>query len=135
MATAVTSAATCKNFIGGRWVESRATKFLERRNPANTDEIVATVALSTRDEMHEAVSAARTAFPAWRDTPAPERGRILFRAVRIMDERKDELARTLTREEGKSLPDALGEVQRGINILEFMAGEARRLGGENYPSD
>lgn len=135
MATAVTSAATCKNFIGGRWVESRATKFLERRNPANTDEIVATVPLSTRDEMREAISAARTAFPAWRDTPAPERGKILFRAVRIMEERKDELARTLTREEGKALPDALGEVQRGINILEFMAGEARRLGGENYPSE
>lgn len=134
MATATTTV-PCRNFIGGRWIDSRATRCLERRNPANTDEIVATVPLSTHDEMREAISAARTAFPAWRDTPAPERGKILFRAVRIMEERKDELARTLTREEGKALPDALGEVQRGINILEFMAGEARRLGGENYPSE
>ena len=135
MAISTVITAACKNFIGGRWIDSRATKFLERRNPANTDELVAVVPLSPREDVREAVAAARAAFPAWRDTPAPERGKILFRAVRIMDERKDELARTLTREEGKSLPDALGEVQRGINILEFMAGEARRLGGDNYPSE
>lgn len=135
MTTATTSAATCKNFIGGRWIDSRATKLLERRNPANTDELVAVVPLSPREEMREAIAAARAAFPAWRDTPAPERGKILFRAVRIMEQQKEALARLLTREEGKSLPDALGEVQRGINILEFMAGEARRLGGENYPSE
>ena len=135
MTSPTTTIAPCHNFVDGRWVDSRAAKFLDRRNPANTDEIVATVPLSTREEMREAIAAARAAFPAWRDTPAPERGKILFRAVRIMDERKDELARTLTREEGKALPDALGEVQRGINILEFMAGEGRRLNGENYPSE
>lgn len=135
MAAPTTTIAPCRNFIGGKWVESRAEKFLERRNPANADEIVASVPLSPRDEMREAIAAARNAFPAWHETPAPERGKILFRAVRIMEQQKDGLARLLTREEGKALTDALGEVQRSINILEFMAGEARRLNGENYPSE
>src|SRR5215472_15944848 len=135
MATAVTTTAACRNFIGGKWVESSASHFLERRNPANTDEVVARVPLSSRGEMREAIAAAKAAFPAWRETPAPERGKILFRAVRIMEQQKESLARLLTREEGKALSDSLGEVQRGINILEFMAGEARRLNGENYPSE
>ncbi|MGB6876936.1 MAG: aldehyde dehydrogenase family protein [Candidatus Acidiferrales bacterium] len=135
MATAVTSAAACRNFIGGKWVESAAAQVLERRNPANIEEIVARIPLSTRAEMREAIAAAKAAFPAWRETPAPERGKILFRAVRIMEQQKEALARLLTREEGKALTDSLGEVQRSINILEFMAGEARRLNGENYPSE
>lgn len=135
MATAVTTTAACRNFIGGKWVESRASEFLERRNPANTDEIVARIPLSTREEMCEAIAAAKAVFPAWRETPAPERGKILFHAVRIMEQQKDALAGLLTREEGKALSDSLGEVQRSINILEFMAGEARRLNGENYPSE
>lgn len=135
MATAVTTTTACRNFIGGEWVESKTAQFFERRNPANTDEIVARVPLSTREEMRAAIAAAKAAFPAWRETPAPERGKILFRAVRIMEDEKDALARLLTREEGKALADSLGEVQRGINILEFMAGEARRLNGENYPSE
>jgi acyl-CoA reductase-like NAD-dependent aldehyde dehydrogenase len=85
--------------------------------------------------MKRAIAAAKTAFPAWRDTPAPNRGKILFKVVRIMEEQKEELARLLTREEGKALKDALGEVQRAINIAEFMAGEARRINGETSPSE
>jgi alpha-ketoglutaric semialdehyde dehydrogenase len=135
MATAVTTTAACRNFVGGKWVDSSSTQMLERRNPAITDEIVARVPLSNREEMRNAVAAAKAAFPTWRDTPAPERGKILFRAVRIMEDEKEALARLLTREEGKTLTDSLGEVQRGINILEFMAGEARRLNGESYPSE
>jgi acyl-CoA reductase-like NAD-dependent aldehyde dehydrogenase len=135
MATAVKTAQACKNFINGKWVESKSARRSERRNPANTDEVVALVPLSTRDEMREAIAAAKAAFPAWRDTPAPHRGKILFQAVRIMEQQKDELARMLTREEGKALKDSLGEVQRSINILEFMAGEARRLTGESFPSE
>jgi alpha-ketoglutaric semialdehyde dehydrogenase len=134
MATATTTAA-CRNFIGGEWIESAATRFLERRNPAKTDQLVARVPLSTREEMRKAIAAAKGAFPAWRETPAPERGRILFRAVRIMEDEKEALARLLTREEGKALADSRGEVARSINVLEFMAGEARRLNGENYPNE
>lgn len=125
----------CRNFINGEWVTSRTAKIVERRNPANTDDVVARLPLSTREEMKQAIVAAKTAYPAWRETPAPLRGKILFEAARRMQEQKEELARTLTREEGKALKDALGEVQRAINITEFMAGEARRLNGETMPSE
>jgi aldehyde dehydrogenase (NAD+) len=135
MVTATATDQLCKNFINGEWVESKSTKIFERRNPANNDEVVARIPLSTREEMKRAIAAAKTAFPAWRDTPAPNRGKILFKVVRIMEEQKEELARLLTREEGKALKDALGEVQRAINIAEFMAGEARRINGETLPSE
>src|ERR1700684_2286313 len=135
MATATSAATLCRNYINGKWVESRSTKIVERRNPANTDEAVARIPLSTREEMKEAIAAAKAAFPAWRETPAPNRGKILFNATRLMQEQKEELARLLTREEGKALKDSLGEVQRAINITEFMAGEARRINGETLPSD
>ncbi len=91
--------------------------------------------LSTRAEVGEAVAAAKAAFPAWRDTPAPTRGKILARAAALMEKRKEELARTLTREEGKTLKESLVEIQRSINILEFTAGEGRRIGGETVPSE
>jgi aldehyde dehydrogenase (NAD+) len=135
MATATSAAQLCRNFVNGKWVESKSAKIVERRNPANTDELVASIPLSTREEMKEAIAAAKNAFPAWRETPPPNRGKILFKAVRIMEEQKEELARLLTREEGKTLKDSLGEVQRAINITEFMAGEARRLNGETLTSE
>ena len=71
MVTATATAQLCRNFINGEWVESKSPKILERRNPANTDEVVARIALSTRQEMKEAIIAAKAAFPAWRDMPAP----------------------------------------------------------------
>jgi acyl-CoA reductase-like NAD-dependent aldehyde dehydrogenase len=135
MATAAISSTNAKNFINGKWVESRSEKIFERRNPANLDEVVARAPQSTREEMREAIAAASAAFPGWRDTPAPVRGRVLSRATSIMEQQKEELARLLTREEGKTLKDSLGEVQKSINILEFMTGEARRLGGETLPSE
>ncbi|MGD0305630.1 MAG: aldehyde dehydrogenase family protein [Candidatus Acidiferrales bacterium] len=135
MATTTTTVQLCKNFIGGEWVDSKSTHIFERRNPANREDIVARIALSARQEMKEAIVAAKTAYPAWRETPAPTRGKILFTAARIMQDEKDSLARLLTREEGKALKDSLGEVQRAINILEYSAGEARRLTGETLPSE
>ena len=135
MATATATTTLCRNYINGQWVESKSQKIVERRNPANTDEILARIPLSTREETKEAIVAAKAAFPGWRETPPPTRGKILFKAVRIMEEQKEELARLLTREEGKALKDSLGEVQRSINITEFMAGEARRLNGETLPSE
>ena len=135
MATATQATETCRNFINGKWVESRSSKTVERRNPANLDELIGLAPLSTRDEAREAVAAAQAAFPVWRETPAPARGKVIARAALIMEQRKEELARMLTREEGKTLKDSLGEVQKSINILEFMAGEARRIGGETLPSE
>jgi len=130
-----TAVARSLNFIAGRWVESSGGRKVERRNPANLDEVVGVVTLSTREEARAAVEAASAAFPAWRAAPAPGRGRIIARAAQLMSERQADLARMLTREEGKTLKESAGEIQRSINVLEFMAGEARRLGGETLPSD
>ena len=135
MATMTATEQICRNFINGRWVGSRSGRTVERRNPANLDELIGLAPLSTREETREAVAAARTAFPGWRDTPAPLRGRAIAKAAVLMEQEKEALARILTREEGKTLRDSLGEVEKSINILEFMAGEARRIGGETLPSE
>jgi aldehyde dehydrogenase (NAD+) len=135
MSEATATALACRNFINGAWVESSSGQSLERRNPADTREIVNTSPLSTRADARAAVSAAKAAFPAWRDTPAPVRGKIIARAAALMEQRKEALARLLTQEEGKILSESLIEVQRSANILEFMAGEARRMGGETVPSE
>ncbi len=135
MSTAAAIAPICRNFINGRWVESRSGRTLERRNPANLHEIVHISPLSTRDEVRAAIAAAKAAFPGWRDTPAPVRGKMLGRAAAIMERRQDELALTLCREEGKTLKESLIEVKRSVGILEFFAAEGRRLGGETMPSE
>jgi len=135
MATAATTSQVCRNFINGRWVESKSSRTTERRNPADLDEVIGLAPVSTREETREAIAAAKRAFPAWRDTPPPARGRVIARAALLMEQQKEELARILTREEGKTLKDSLGEVQKTINILDFMAGEARRIAGETLPSE
>ena len=127
--------ARAKNFIGGRWEESASGKSLERRNPANFDDLVGVIPLATREEAQAAIRAAAEAFPAWRETPAPVRGKVLARAAQIMTERKDKLSRALNREEGKTVKESLGELLRAINVIEFMAGEARRIGGDTLPSE
>ena len=135
MTTATVTAPLCRNFINGRWVESRSGQTLERRNPANLQEVTSLAPLSTREEVRDAIAAAKAAFPGWRDIPAPVRGKVLSRAAAIMEKQKEALARTLCREEGKTLKESLVEVQRSINILEFIVGEGRRVGGETIPSE
>ena len=88
MTTATVTAPLCRNFINGRWVESRSGQTIERRNPANLKEVTSVAPLSTREEVREAVAAAQAAFPAWRDTPAPVRGKILARAAARVKIRK-----------------------------------------------
>ena len=78
---------------------------------------------------------AAQAWPKWRNTPAPSRGRILLEAARLMDKHREELARLISLEEGKALKDSRGEVQRSINITEFMSGEGRRFGGYTSGSE
>ncbi len=135
MATAIRSAQICRNYINGRSVASNSGRTMERRNPANLDEVVAVVPLSTREEVREAIAAAKAAFPGWRDMPAPARGKIIAKAAALLTEQKDEVARLLTLEEGKIFKESLVEVQRAINIVEFMSGEGRRLGGQTLPSE
>lgn len=126
---------TYRNYINGQWVMSAASKTTANVNPANNADVIGTVRLSTREEANQAVAAAQAAFPSWRRTPAPTRGRILTRWAQLMEQHKEELARILTREEGKTLAEARGELQRSINVAEFCAGETRRLNGETIQSE
>jgi alpha-ketoglutaric semialdehyde dehydrogenase len=126
---------TYRNFINGKWVESASTRTASNINPANTDDVLGTVRQATREEARAAVEAAANAFRGWRATPAPTRGRIVAKAARLLEENKEELAQILTREEGKTIAESRGELQRSINVAEFCAGEARRLNGETIPSE
>lgn len=124
-----------RNYIGGQWRDTATGEYAPNLNPADTNDVIGELPLSSRAEAEEAISAAAAAFPAWRDTPAPERGRLIARVHRLMIERAEDLARALTREEGKILREARGEVQKTINVLEFMAGEGMRLAGDTVPSE
>src|SRR5438093_12291537 len=114
---------TYRNFIGGKWIESASSKTVNNINPADTEDIIGAVRQATREEARAAVEAAAEAFQSWRATPAPARGKIVAKAARLMEEVKEELAQLLTREEGKTVGESRGEVQRSINVAEFCAGE------------
>jgi aldehyde dehydrogenase (NAD+) len=126
---------TVLNFIDGRWEESQSGRWTERHDPANTSVLVARAPDSSREDARRAVEAAARAADAWREMSPPRRGRLLFEWLAWLDERKDELSRLLTREEGKILPEASGEVRRAIDILEYTAGMGRRLTGQVYPTE
>jgi acyl-CoA reductase-like NAD-dependent aldehyde dehydrogenase len=123
------------NFIGGEWVPPATSTFAPNRNPANLDDLVGEFPVSGKADAEAAVSAARSAFPAWSGTPGPARGRILWKAVELFRSRLDELSRMLCREEGKTLGEAKGEIQKGINLFEFYAGEGFRTHGKTLPSE
>lgn len=133
MATAV-APTTYKNFIGGEWVDSSTGKGIENVNPA-TGELVGIFPASSADDVNRAVDAAKNAFDSWRLMPAPKRAEILFRAAQILAERKEEIARDMTREMGKVLAETRGDVQEAIDMTFLMAGEGRRLFGQTTPSE
>ena len=124
-----------KNLIGGEWVESRSGRTFENQNPANTKDVVGIFARSNQDDVNEAVEAAKKAFERWRLTPAPRRGEILYRCAQILQERKEDYARDMTREMGKILKETRGDVQEAIDTAFYMAGEGRRLDGRTVPSE
>ncbi len=124
---------TYHNLIGGDWVMSKSSRRFQNINPANRDDLIGEVALSTREEALAAVEVAQQAFQSWRKVPAPKRGAIVMRAAQIMGERREVIARALTREEGKIIVEARGELQRSINIAEFCGAHGRRLNGEVIP--
>jgi acyl-CoA reductase-like NAD-dependent aldehyde dehydrogenase len=123
------------NYIDGKWVAAMSGATIVNRNPADTRDIIGEFAAGTREDARAAIAAAERAFPAWRSVPAPERGRIIGRAARIALERQEELARAMTREEGKILKEARGEVLKGVNLLEFYCGEGFRILGKTVPSE
>jgi malonate-semialdehyde dehydrogenase (acetylating) / methylmalonate-semialdehyde dehydrogenase len=120
---------TLRNYVGGAWRESAAAEALESRNPA-TGEPLAAVPLSTAEDVDAAVTAARAAFPAWRATSPLVRARALFRLRDALDSHRDELARIVTADMGKTLDDALGEVGRGIESTEMACAAPQLLKGE-----
>ncbi|MBI2815846.1 MAG: aldehyde dehydrogenase family protein [Acidobacteria bacterium] len=124
-----------KNFINGEWVEGRSGDVLEDRNPADTRELIGIFQRSGARDVEDAVAAAECAYRSWRLTPAPRRAEILFRAARMLQDRKEELARDMTREMGKVLLESRGDVQEAIDMAYYMAGEGRRLYGQTTPSE
>src|SRR5580693_1877058 len=127
------SAQIFKNYINGEWVENPKT--FENRNPANTDEIVGLFSKGAPQDVADAAAAAAAAFPAWSAMPAPARGNLLFKAADILEKKFDQLGAEMTREEGKTLPEAKGEVRRAINIFRYFGGEGSRLDGVMVPSE
>ena len=123
-----------RNYINGKWVDSESGQTYQRTNPA-TGELVATYVKSTAKDVQVAVDAARTAFESWRLFPAPKRGEILYAFGALMAQHKERLAQAMTREMGKVLAEARGDVQEGIDIAFLMAGEGRRLFGDTVPSE
>ena len=111
----------CRNYIDGAWRDASVAATLPVTNPATGEEI-GRVPLSSAGEVNAAVEAAARAFPGWRATPAPERARVLFRLRTLLDEQHDELARKLTIEHGKPVPETHGEIQRGIENIEHACG-------------
>lgn len=126
---------TYKNLIGGEWVGSHGGQSYENLNPADTRDVVGIFQRSAKCDIDDATSAAKQAFERWRLVPAPKRAEIIFRAGQILQERKEEYARDMTREMGKILEEARGDVQEAIDTAFYMAGEGRRQFGATVPSE
>ncbi len=124
-----------KNLIGGEWVDAVSGQTFRDINPADREDILGEFPRSAAEDVGRAVQAAQEAFKDWRLTPAPKRGEIIFRAGEILVSRKEELARLMTREMGKVLKEARGDVQEGIDTAYYMAGEGRRLFGHHVPCE
>ncbi len=127
------STPTFHNFIDGEWTPTAAT--FENRSPANHDDLVGLFGKATAADVDRAAAAAEAAFPAWSAMPAPARGAILFKAADILEQQFDQLGAEMTREEGKTVPEAKGEVRRAINIFRYFGGEGSRLNGILTPSE
>ncbi len=124
-----------KNYINGKWVNAVFGKRFERENPAFKDKIVSTSPLSDSRDVDAAVKAAKKAYKVWRDTPAPKRGEILFKAAQLLEKNKDRLGDLAANEMGKVKKEAYGDVQEAIDMGYYIAGEGRRLFGETVPSE
>jgi acyl-CoA reductase-like NAD-dependent aldehyde dehydrogenase len=121
-------------FIGGEWTNPPGAERFETRNPA-TGEAIASFVKARPADVDRAIAAAQKAFPAWRETPAPQRGEILLRVADLFRKRKEALAQTVTREMGKVIAEGRGDVQESIDFVGYMAAEGRRLLGETVPSE
>ncbi|KAL4448257.1 hypothetical protein ABPG75_005476 [Micractinium tetrahymenae] len=120
---------TVKLLIDGQFVDSKTKEWIEVKNPA-TQDVVSRLPLCTAEEFNAAVQSAKDAFPKWRATPVPQRARVMLKLQELINRHKDELAASVTREQGKTLADAHGDVFRGLEVVEYASGIARDLMGE-----
>ena len=126
---------TFQMFIAGEWVDSISGQTFESVNPADRRDVVGRFQAGTNADAGMAIRAAEMAFPRWKATPAPKRGEILYAFAELMRDNKERLSRAMTREMGKVLAEARGDVQEGIDIAYLMAGEGRRMFGDTVPSE
>lgn len=123
------------NWIGGEWIQAASGKTMRTFNPADAREEVAEYPMGGVADAQIAIAAAQRAFPAWSKTTPVARGRILAKASQILEAKKTELATLLTREEGKTIVESTGEVQRSADILRFFGGLSYVMGGRTIPHD
>jgi len=123
------------NYIGGKWVPAESGEFFENRNPADKDDVIGLFPKSSSVDVDKAVKAAQEAYDSWRLTPAPKRAEIILKLGQILKERKEEMARLMTREMGKILAETRGDVQEGIDTAFYAAGEGRRMFGDTVPAE
>lgn len=133
-ATTTTAAETFGNFIRGEWRPAASGDLFENRNPADTDDLIGQFAASNAADVDAAVGAAADAAESWRCTSPIARANILHKAAEILASRTETVGRELTREEGKTLKEGIGETGRAVQILRYFAGEAAQPSGEHYPS-
>lgn len=126
-------ATTYLNYINGNWQAATSEDVIASINPANK-EIVGFVQSSTREDLNEAVQAAKDAQKLWKKLSGVERGNLLFKAADMIEKNIDDIAKTMTREMGKTFPEAKGETARGVAILRFYAGEGMRKMGDIIPA-
>src|SRR5215510_4429042 len=124
-----------RNYTRGEWMTLQQGREIEIRNPADQDELLGKGILATARAAAAAVEAASEALPAWSRMPAPKRGEIVERAGDLLRAEQDDIARLLTREEGKTVAEAKGEIYRAYNVLNYTAGQSRRMGGITIPSE
>lgn len=132
--TVQTTVKTYFNYINGQWTPSLTGNVDASVNPANTNEIVGYVQKSCKEDLDKAVAAAKNAQVLWRKLSGPARGEYLYKTANAMEKRIDEIAETMTREMGKTFPEAKAETARGIAILRYYAGEGMRKIGDVIPS-
>lgn len=129
-----TEAKTYLNYIDGEWTSASTGKTDASINPANKNEIVGYIQKSGKEDLDRAVAAAKKALTQWRKLSGPARGEYLYKMANALEKRLDEVAETMTREMGKTFPEAKGETARGIAILRYYAGEGMRKSGDVIPS-
>jgi len=124
-----------KNYVGGVWINSSTGNTFKNIDPAHKEQVVSEFQDSDKKDVDHAVEVAHDAFKMWKNTPAPKRGEIMFKAAAILERDKECIAKHMTQEMGKPLSETRGDTQEAIDMAYYAAGEGRRMAGEVVPSE